>query len=93
MFAVRHCEVDHFAPLRLDDVLEVHTRLTETRGAPMQAEQIIWRDGADLVRARVKVTYLDPAGRPMRLPATLRDSLTALPQSEHIQTNLENATK
>jgi len=80
MFVVRYCEVDHFAPLRLDDVLEVHTRLTETRRSSMQVEQIIRRDGADLVRARVKATCLDPAGRPMRLPATLRDSLTALPQ-------------
>jgi len=84
MFAVRYCEVDYFAPARLDDEFEVHTRLTEIRGASLQAEQIVRRDGVDLVRTRVKVACLDPAGRPMRLPTALRDSLTALLRSEHI---------
>tara|TARA_A100001037_G_scaffold12867_2_gene12017 strand:+ start:34264 stop:34743 length:480 start_codon:yes stop_codon:yes gene_type:complete len=93
MFAVRHCEVDYFSPARLDDELEVHTRLTQVRGASLHAEQIVRRDGADLVRACVKVACLDPAGRPMRLPASLKDSLAALPRPEQIPTNSGNATK
>ena len=81
MFAVRRCEVDYLAPAHLDDELEVHTRLTDVRGASLQAEQIVRRDGIDLVRANVKVACLDRSGRPKRLPGSIKDSLAALPQS------------
>jgi acyl-CoA thioester hydrolase len=81
MFAVRRCEVDYLAPAHLDDELEVHTRLTDIRGASLQAEQVVRRDGTDLVRANVKVACLDRSGRPKRLPASIKDSLATLPQS------------
>jgi len=81
MFAVRRCEVDYLAPAHLDDELEIRTRLTDVRGASLQAEQIVRRDGTDLVRANVKVACLDRSGKPKRLPRTVKDSLAALPQS------------
>tara|TARA_B100000686_G_C16398536_1_gene766090 strand:+ start:71 stop:550 length:480 start_codon:yes stop_codon:yes gene_type:complete len=91
MFGVRYCEVDYFAPARVDDELQVYTRLTEVRGASLQVEQIVRRGGTNLVRAQVKIACLNPAGGPMRLPTALKDSLAALSRSEHIKTNPENA--
>ena len=85
MFVVRRCEVDYLASAHLDDELEIRTRFTEVRGASLQAEQIVQRDGIDLVRANVKVACLDSSGKPKRLPRTIKDSLAALPQSnQHI---------
>ena len=88
MFAVRRCEVDYLAPAHLDDELEIHTRFTDVRGASLQAEQIVRRDGTDLVRANVRVACLDRSGKPKRLPDSIKDSLVALPQSKstHIPT-------
>ena len=93
MFAVRRCEVEYLESARLDDELEVHTRLTEIRGASIQAEQIVRRDGADLVRANVKVACLDGAGRPRRFPSTVRDSLAALPQPDPLILQSDIATR
>ena len=81
MFAVRRCEVDYLAPAHLDDELEIHTRFTDVRGASLQAEQIVRRDGTDLVRANVRVACLDRSDKPKRLPDSIKDSLAALPQS------------
>src|SRR5690349_2633990 len=34
-FAIRRCEIDYRAPARLDDALEVETKITDIRGASM----------------------------------------------------------
>lgn len=74
-FAVRDCQIDYRAPARLDDLLEVRSRLVEQRGATLRAEQTIRRDGEDLVRLAVRVACVGRDGRPVRLPAGLRGSL------------------
>jgi acyl-CoA thioester hydrolase len=81
-FAVRRCEVDYLKPARLDDAIEVHTRLLAAGGASMEALQIVrrpHRDGIDdLARVRVRIACVDRAGRPARLPPGLRRRLAAL---------------
>ncbi|MGB8274759.1 MAG: YbgC/FadM family acyl-CoA thioesterase, partial [Alphaproteobacteria bacterium] len=47
-FAVRRCEIDFLAPARLDDLLEVETRLLEAGGASLSAEQRIRREGDEI---------------------------------------------
>ncbi|HYC05445.1 MAG TPA: YbgC/FadM family acyl-CoA thioesterase [Azospirillaceae bacterium] len=56
-FAVRRCEIDYLRPARLEEALEVRTRIIDIRGATLDAEQIVRRpdaprngppDGADL---------------------------------------------
>ena len=91
-FAVRRCEVAYLAPARLDDELEVHTRLTDIRGASLQAEQIVRRNGTDLVKAIVNVACLDRSGKPRRLPAPVKESLTALPHSRPGAAAVDNTT-
>ncbi len=81
-FAVRRCEVDYFRPARLDDLLDVETRLLEVGGASLEAEQIVGRDGDELARIRVRLACLDTSGRPSRLPKSVRATLlAALPGS------------
>lgn len=82
-FVVRRCEVDFLAPARLDDSLEVHTRLLQVGGASFQGEQVVKRGGMELVRLAVRLACVRLDGRPARLPRSLRDSLARLSGREH----------
>jgi acyl-CoA thioester hydrolase len=76
-FAVRRCDIDYLRPARLDDLLEVETRLTGAAGATLDLDQVVRRAGAALVEMRVTLACLNAAGRPVRLPAALRAALEA----------------
>lgn len=67
-FAVRRCNVDYMAPARLDDALEVRTRITNLRGAAIEAEQIVARDNDQLVRLNVMLVCIGPGGNATRIP-------------------------
>ncbi|MAA98792.1 MAG: tol-pal system-associated acyl-CoA thioesterase [Stappia sp.] len=74
-FAVRHMELDFHAPARIDDLLEVETRLREARGARLVLDQSIRRGGTLLFHASVTVVVISAQGRPRRLPAGLAERL------------------
>lgn len=74
-FAVRQCSADYLRPAHLDDLLTVHTRLTDIGGATLTATQVVRRDGEDLVRLDVRLAYMTAAGRPKRLPRAIREAL------------------
>ena len=74
-FAVRHCSADFLKPARLDDSLEVHTRVIEVNGASIGMEQAIKCAGADMVRLRVKLACMTNTGRPSRIPMPVRTVL------------------
>jgi acyl-CoA thioester hydrolase len=76
-FIVRRCEIEYVAPARLDDELVVETRIKELGGATILLSQDVRRDGALLVRASVLVACIGAQGRPVRLPAALRSSLSS----------------
>jgi acyl-CoA thioester hydrolase len=67
-FAVRRCNVDYMAPAKLDDLLEVRTRITNLRGAAIEAEQIVARDNDQLVRLNVMLVCIGPGGNATRIP-------------------------
>ncbi len=73
--AVRRCEVDYLRPARLDDDLDIRTRITALGGATMWAEQIVRRAGADLARLTVRLACIGPTGRVARFPKALRAAL------------------
>lgn len=83
-FAIHRMEIDFVRPARIDERLEVHTRYVRASGARIEAEQVIWRLGPDdapqdeLWRALVFAAVLDTAGRPRRLPASVRDAMAPL---------------
>ncbi len=81
-FAVRRCLIDYLKPARLDDALEVHSRLIVVRHASLEAEQIVKRERAELARIGLLIACVDRAGRPARLPAEIRNPLVILSQSE-----------
>jgi len=74
-FVVRRCVVDYLGAARLDDLLEVHSRMLALRGASLSAEQIVRCGGLDLVTMQVDLACLGPGGRPARIPAGLRAAL------------------
>jgi len=78
LFVVRRCKIDYRQPARLDDLLEVATRVVAVAGATLDLEQVVRRDDADLVVMKVTLACLNSAGRPARLPAALRAALATL---------------
>lgn len=81
-FAVRRCEAEFLRPARLDDALEVHTRVLSARGARVEAEQVVKRAGDDIARLRLEIACVDRAGKPARLPGKISAAFAA-PATEH----------
>lgn len=73
-FAVRKMTIDFVAPAKLDDTLEVLTKIIDIRGASFAAAQWIMRDDRKLVGAEIQVAAVT-AGRAARLPAAMRQTL------------------
>ncbi len=74
-WAVRRCEIDYLRPARLDDELEVCTRILGLGGASARIEQVVRRENVDVARLALKLAFMTPSGRPSRLPAGLRAAL------------------
>ena len=77
-FAVSKIEVDFKKSARLDDLLEVESRLIEIKGASARFDQRIKRaeDGVELVRLNVRLGFVTlDEGRPSRIPQDLRQRL------------------
>jgi acyl-CoA thioester hydrolase len=85
-FAVRRCAIDFLAPARLDDALEVASRVARVRGASITIDQQIIREAKVLVRLGVTVACVDRVGRPARLPAPVRAALQRLAAPATIET-------
>lgn len=77
-FVLRRCTVDFLAPARLDDHLLVTSRLIDLRGASLDLEQIVTRDGLELVRLGVKLACKSAEGRAVRVPLAIRTILAEL---------------
>ena len=77
MFAVRDCTVTYREPARLDDALQVHTRIFRIGGASFSAAQRVERSGRLLADMTVRLACLDTQGRPARMPEELRTAFTS----------------
>ncbi|PZR01082.1 MAG: tol-pal system-associated acyl-CoA thioesterase [Cereibacter sphaeroides] len=77
VFAVRRLEADYLSPARFDDVLQVTTSVSRAGGARIDLDQAVLRDGQVLFVAKVTLVALADSGTPVRLPATLREALSA----------------
>jgi len=81
---VRRMSCDFLRPARLDDIVEVRTRVLQAAGARLEAEQqiCIARDDAPqtgpIFRASVTIAVIDSRGRPRRLPAQLQHAFAAI---------------
>jgi len=89
-FAVRRATIDFVAPAKLEDTLEVDTRIADIRGASFAVAQIIRRDGRALARADLQLVTINRAGRAVRLPDAVRAAMDALhrTQAAHFESSV-----
>jgi len=72
-FVLRRAEVDYLGAARLDDVLMVHSRVVKVAGASFMVMQEILRDAEILNKALIKIGILGKEGRPVRIPAGMKE--------------------
>jgi acyl-CoA thioester hydrolase len=75
-FAVRRMAIEFLKPARIDDVIEVETRLGELAGARIVLAQAVRRGSELLVTADVTVALVNAAGQPRRIPEAVRERLS-----------------
>lgn len=71
-FVVRKLTIDYLKPARIDEVLEVVSACAGLTSATLTLSQEVRRDGLKLAKAEVLIVLVSAAGRPMRLPETMR---------------------
>lgn len=74
-FVVRRMTIEFLKPGRIDEVLEVMTRVKETTAATLTLDQRISRGGVELFTAEVMVVLVSQSGKPQRLSRALREAL------------------
>lgn len=72
VFAVRRMEVDYLRAAKLDDLLEVTTRVSEIGGARVVMSQELKRGEEVIATAVVTVVCIGRDGRAHRVPGDLR---------------------
>ena len=83
VFAVRDCMADFRRPARLDDMVEVRSRLIEVGAASARADQRITRRGEELASIQARIACIRLDGKPVRMPPPVRAVLTPLCQSDN----------
>ncbi len=78
-FVVKHCAIDYHHAARLDDLVEIRTKVARVGGASLDLTQQVFLVDQLLVTVDIRLALLDKAMRPRRLPATLIAALK--PQS------------
>ena len=71
VFTVRRCAIDYRAPARLDDLLELETRLLRLGGASLDLAQRVLCQGRFLAGLDLRLALLDGDLRVARLPRQL----------------------
>lgn len=80
-FVVRRMQIDFYRPGRMDDLLEVETRVKELGGASVTLIQTIKRGDQRLVEAEVTVVLVSVSGKPLRLNEAVRRAFLAQTQA------------
>lgn len=71
-FVVRRMNLEYMKPARIDEILEIETRVKETGAAHLVLDQRILREGVVLFTAEVTVVLVSVSGKPMRIAPALR---------------------
>lgn len=74
-FAVRRMIIEFLKPARIDDVIEIETRVSELAGARIVLAQTVRRGAEFLVTAEVTVALINAVGQPRRVPEAVRERL------------------
>lgn len=73
-FVVRRMNCDFNRPARMDDVLEVITRVKDIGGASVTLSQAVRRDARILFEAEVMVVLVSVSGKPLRISRAVRSA-------------------
>jgi acyl-CoA thioester hydrolase len=73
-FVVRRMSFDFLKPARIDEVLEVETRVKDIGAASLTLAQSVRRGDVHLVEAEVTVVLVSVSGKPLRIAAGLREA-------------------
>lgn len=76
-FVVRRMNCDFLRPARMDDLLEVETRVKALGGASVTLLQAISIDGRRIFEAEVTVVLVSISGKPLRLSDAVRGAFEA----------------
>ena len=68
VWVVRRLQIDFISAARIDDVLEIETRVEEISGARITMGQRILSAGNRLIEARVEAAIVNSEGKPRRFP-------------------------
>lgn len=74
-WALRRAELDYVRPARVDDLIEVHTKIGKMSGARVEVVQTTYCGGQLLVRGKVEACLITLSGKPRRIPQDVRDKL------------------
>ena len=81
---VIEAHVNYSRPARYDDLIEIHSRVTELKGARVRFAYRIERGGELLAEGHTAHAAVNPSGRPVRLPEHVRLALMGEdPQAPH----------
>ena len=76
-FVVRRLNCEFLRPSRMDDLLEVETRVKELGGASVRLMQSISASGRRIFEADVTVVLVSMSGKPLRLSDAVRLAFNA----------------
>ncbi len=76
-FVVRRMNCEFLHPGRMDDLLEVETRVKELGGASVRLMQSISAEGRRIFEADVTVVLVSMSGKPLRLSDAVRAAFNA----------------
>ncbi len=68
VWVVRRLQIEFIAPARIDDVLEIETRVADISGARIAMGQRILSGGKLLIEAQVEAAIVNSEGKPRRFP-------------------------
>ena len=77
-FVVRRMNCDFLRTTRMDDVLEVETRVRELGGASVTLLQTVKNSGRPVFEAIVTVVLVAVSGKPLRLSSAVRSGFTGV---------------
>lgn len=78
-FVVRRMNCEFLRPSRMDDVLEVETRVKELGGASVTLLQTVMNGGRRVFEADVTVVLVAVSGKPLRLSSAVRGAFQGEP--------------
>ena len=77
-YAVTELAIRYFSPARLDDVVLIDSRVEQFRPASCRMYQRAFRNDLLLAEARLRVGFVNPAGRPRSQPAEWRRAFATI---------------